>query len=113
MLPERSKGSTDVTAVNSLPTDFDFTSPDLIAAGGIPHEQFKEARQSEPVRWVEQPQGSRDGMSPESGTGYWAVTKHADVSAVSKDSKRFSNMRTARSSASPRAWSATRSSCSA
>jgi cholest-4-en-3-one 26-monooxygenase len=92
MLPERSKGSIDVTAVNSVPTDLDYTSPDLIMEGGIPHEQFKAARQSEPVRWVEQPQGSRDGMSAESGTGYWAVTKHADVSAVSKDSKRFSNM---------------------
>ena len=46
MPPERSKGSTDVTVVNSLPTDLDFTSPDLIMAGGIPHDQFKAARQS-------------------------------------------------------------------
>src|SRR5689334_5472920 len=44
-----------------------------------------------PVFWVEQEQGSRDGMSEESGTGYWAISKHADVAAVSKDSKRFSS----------------------
>ena len=41
--------------------------------------------------WVEQPQSSRDGMAEEAGTGYWAVSKHAEVSAVSKDSKNFSS----------------------
>ena len=30
-------------------------------------------------------------MSVESGTGYWAVTKHADVAEVSKNSKVFSS----------------------
>ncbi len=75
-----------------LPPDFDFTEPGMIEDGGIPHEQFQALRRSDPVSWVEQPQGARDGMAPEAGTGYWAVTKHADVSAVSKDSKNFSNM---------------------
>ena len=39
-------------------------------------------------------------MAEEAGTGYWAVTKHADVAAVSKNSKNWSTPRTARSSAS-------------
>ncbi|GAB2976646.1 cytochrome P450 [Nocardioides montaniterrae] len=81
-----------MTAVEILPTGFDFTLPDLIERGGIPHEEFKAVRQSDPVHWVEQPQGSRDGMNPEAGNGYWAITKHADVSAISKNSKVFSNM---------------------
>jgi cholest-4-en-3-one 26-monooxygenase len=41
------------------------------------------------VFWIEQAQSSRDGML--GGTGYWAVSKHADVSAVSKDSRSFSS----------------------
>ena len=45
--------------------------------------------QTAPIHWVEQAPGTFDGMSEESGTGYWAVTKHADVAAISKDSKRL------------------------
>jgi cholest-4-en-3-one 26-monooxygenase len=71
-----------------LPEGFDFTDPDVILAG-VPLEQHALARQTSPVHWVEQPQSSRDGM--EGGTGYWAISKHADVSKVSKDSKNFSS----------------------
>jgi len=60
---------------------FDPTDPDLNEAG-IPHEQFLELRQTAPVFWVEQPEEARAGM--EGGTGYWAVSRHAEVSAVSK-----------------------------
>jgi len=60
---------------------FDPTDPDLNESG-IPHAQFLELRQTAPVFWVEQPEEARAGM--EGGTGYWAVSRHADVSAVSK-----------------------------
>ncbi len=74
----------------TLPAGFDFTDPDVNLAG-VPYEEFAELRRAEPIRWVEQPENARAGMSEESGTGYWAVTKHADVLAVSKNSKVFSS----------------------
>jgi len=77
-----------MTAV--LPAGFDFTDPDTNLAG-IPYDEFAALRRTEPIVWVEQTQDARAGMSEESGTGYWAVTKHADVAAVSKNSKVFSS----------------------
>jgi cholest-4-en-3-one 26-monooxygenase len=77
-----------MTAV--LPAGFDFTDPDLNLAG-IPHETFASLRRSAPITWVEQTAPARAGMSEASGTGYWALTKHADVLAVSKNSKVFSS----------------------
>lgn len=68
----------------------DLTDPDLLR-GGIPHDEFRALRETAPVHWVEQEQSARDGMSVESGTGYWALTRHADVAAVSKNSKVFSS----------------------
>lgn len=78
--------STETAA--SLPADFDFTDPDQMLTG-VPHAEHALARQTSPVHWVEQPQSSRDGM--EGGTGYWAISRHADVARVSKDSKNFSS----------------------
>jgi cholest-4-en-3-one 26-monooxygenase len=72
-----------------LPPGFDLTDPGLNERS-IPHDEFRALRRTAPVFWVEQEQGARDGMSEESGTGYWAVSSHADVAAVSKDSKNFS-----------------------
>jgi len=69
---------------------FDLTDPDLLS-GGIPHEQYRGLRETAPVHWVEQQQAARDGMSTESGNGYYALTRHADVAAVSKNSKAFSS----------------------
>jgi cholest-4-en-3-one 26-monooxygenase len=74
----------------TLPSDFDFTDPDVNWAG-VPHDEFAAARLTAPIFWVEQPESARAGMSVESGTGYWAVTKHADVAEVSKNSKVFSS----------------------
>jgi len=74
----------------TLPPDFDFTDPDLNQAR-IPHEEFATLRASAPVTWIEQAPSATAGMSPASGSGYWAVTKHADVLAVSKNSKVFSS----------------------
>ncbi|WP_372733525.1 cytochrome P450 [Nocardioides sp.] len=74
-----------------LPEGFDPTNPDVLWKS-VPHEQFAELRMKAPVHWIEQPQSSRDGMAPEAGTGYWAISKHADVSAISKDNKNWSAM---------------------
>ena len=78
-----------MTAADVVPAGFDFTDPGLNEKN-IPHDEFLALRKKAPVFWIEQEQGSRDGMSKESGTGYWAISKHADVLAVSKNSKDFS-----------------------
>ncbi|HWI42827.1 MAG TPA: cytochrome P450 [Nocardioides sp.] len=77
-----------MTAV--LPPGYDFTDPDVNWTA-VPHELFKELRGTAPVTWIDQKPGAYDGMSDESGGGYWALTRHADVAAVSKNSKDFSS----------------------
>ena len=79
-----------MTTAPLAPTGIDLTDPDINQAG-IPHDEFRALRTSAPVSWVEQTDDARAGMSDESGTGYWALTKHADVAAVSKNSKIFSS----------------------
>jgi cholest-4-en-3-one 26-monooxygenase len=73
-----------------LPAGFDLTDPDLNLAG-VPHEEFAALRRTAPVFWVEQVPEARAGMSEASGNGYWAVTKHADVGVVSKNTAVFSS----------------------
>ena len=80
-----------MTAV--LPAGFDFTDPD-VNWEAVPHEQFRALRRTAPVSWIEQKPGSYDGFATESGSGYWALTRHADVAAVSKNSKDFSSAET-------------------
>ena len=71
-----------------LPPGFDFTDPDLNWSG-VPHDQFLALRRTAPIFWVEQPPESRAGMI--GAPGYWAITRHEDVSFVSKNSKVFSS----------------------
>ncbi len=47
----------------------------------IPHETFALLRREAPVWWYDWP----------GGRGFWCVTKHADVVAVSRDTKTFSS----------------------
>jgi cholest-4-en-3-one 26-monooxygenase len=57
---------------------------DLLAATwgqGVPHDQFDRLRREAPVFWHPEP----------NDTGFWALTKHADVVAVSHDSATFSS----------------------
>ena len=68
----------------------DLTDPDL-RHDGIPHAHHQAMRETGPIHWVEQEQSARDGMAVESGNGYHALTRHADVAAVSKNSKVFSS----------------------
>ena len=71
-----------------VPTGIDLTDPDVNLAA-VPHEEFAALRHTAPVSWIEQPPEARAGM--EGGTGYWAVTRHVDVAAVSKNSDVFSS----------------------
>ncbi len=71
----------------ALPAGFDPTDPDLCQAA-VPLEQFLELRKTAPVWWVEQTPEARAGFLD---TGYWAVSRHQDVAAVSKNSKDFSS----------------------
>jgi cytochrome P450 len=50
-------------------------------ADGVPHETFALLRREAPVWWYDWPLGR----------GYWCVTKHADVVAVSRDTKTFTS----------------------
>lgn len=60
----------------------DISSHDTYVAG-FPHAVFQRLREEEPVSWVEE----------SDGTGFWAVTRHADVVEVSRDYPRFSASR--------------------
>ncbi|TGA93774.1 cytochrome P450 [Streptomyces sp. MZ04] len=75
----------------ALPDGFDFTDPDLLEHR-VPHPEFANLRQTEPVRWIDQ----RPGISGFDDAGYWAVTRHADVKYVSTHPELFSsNLNTA------------------
>ena len=71
----------------ALPAGFDPTDPDVNVVG-LPYEQFAELRATAPVFFIEQEPRAYAGM--ENAPGYWAVTKHAEVAQVSRDSKHFS-----------------------
>jgi cholest-4-en-3-one 26-monooxygenase len=57
---------------------------DLLAATwgkGVPHDQFDRLRAEAPVYWHEEP----------NDTGFWVITKHADVRKISHDHETFSS----------------------
>ena len=64
---------------------FDLTDPDLYAIR-VPHEELAELRRAAPVWWNPQP---TDIGFPDAG--FWAVTRHRDVVAVSRDSDTWSS----------------------
>jgi cholest-4-en-3-one 26-monooxygenase len=65
--------------------DLDLTDPDLYAQR-VPQEELAELRKAAPVWW--NPQPGDLGFGDE---GFWALTRHADVVAVSRDSDTFSS----------------------
>jgi cholest-4-en-3-one 26-monooxygenase len=67
--------------VPSTPVDahFDLTDPDLLA-DHLPLDEFAWLRRNQPVRW--NPQTSTG--SDYGDGGFWALTRHADVSAVTR-----------------------------
>lgn len=60
----------------------DFSDPQLYEAG-IPHAGFEQLRLNDPLHWQEEVDGR----------GFWMLTRHADVTAVSKDWQSFSSHR--------------------
>jgi cholest-4-en-3-one 26-monooxygenase len=76
-----------VTTSTEIPTGFDPTDPDLIA-DGMPHDELLALRRTAPVHFVEQDEAASAGFPDHDG--YWALSKHADVAAVSKNQTDFS-----------------------
>jgi cholest-4-en-3-one 26-monooxygenase len=72
--------------VTALPAGFDPTDPDL-GEQRVPLQEFLELRKTAPVWWVEQKPEARAGFLD---TGFWAISKHADIAAISKNNKDFS-----------------------
>jgi cholest-4-en-3-one 26-monooxygenase len=69
-----------------IPPGFDFTDPDIYTTR-VPAEEFAELRRAAPVWWVAQ----RPGSAGFDDGGYWAVTRHADVLAISKNPDVYSS----------------------
>jgi cholest-4-en-3-one 26-monooxygenase len=75
-----------VTTAPVLPAAFDPTDP-VMNEAAVPLQEFLELRKTAPVHWVEQAPEARAGFLD---TGFWAITKHADILTISKNSKEFS-----------------------
>ena len=75
------------TAQNSPPEEIPLETVDLTDhtrfAEHVPHEMFLTLRREDPVHWQEE----------EGGPGFWAVTKHADITHVHKEWETFSSER--------------------
>ncbi|HZR81548.1 MAG TPA: cytochrome P450 [Candidatus Binatia bacterium] len=63
--------------------DVNLIDPDVFVPG-VPHEMFRVLRRDAPVYWHE-----GDGRE----SGFWAITKHADVKHVSRNPELFSSER--------------------
>jgi cholest-4-en-3-one 26-monooxygenase len=70
----------------NISAEFDFLDPDVNLAG-LPVAELAELRESEPIHWVDVP----DGCGGFEDNGYWLLTKHADVKEVSRRSDLFSS----------------------
>ena len=62
--------------------DADIADPDTYV-DGVPHETFERLRREAPVSWWPEDHAG--------GRGFWAVTRHADLLAVSRDVATFSS----------------------
>lgn len=73
-----------MTAVSSIDqldlAEVDLTDP-IWFEQGPPHELFARMRREAPVRWNPLPDGG----------GFWSLTRHEDISAVSRDPETFSS----------------------
>lgn len=56
-------------------------------AAGVPHAAYRVLRDHHPVAWQEE----RELLGWPAGAGFWAVTRHADVLRVLKDSATYSS----------------------
>ena len=75
------------TAQNAPPEEISLDQIDLTDharfAERVPHEMFLTLRREDPVHWQEE----------ETGSGFWAVTRHADITHVHKEWETFSSER--------------------
>ncbi|MEM7412058.1 MAG: cytochrome P450 [Myxococcota bacterium] len=62
-------------------TGLELIAPARYARDGYPHALWTELRKNAPLHYFE----------PEGYRGFWAVTRHADICAISKDPGRFSS----------------------
>jgi cytochrome P450 len=62
--------------------DADIASHDTYVRS-VPHAAFARMRREDPVAWIDD----------DAGEGFWALTKHADISMVSRDFTRFTASR--------------------
>ena len=58
----------------------DLTSHDTFV-NGVPHATFQRLRREDPVAWIEESDGS----------GFWALTRHADIVSANKNFKTFTS----------------------
>jgi cholest-4-en-3-one 26-monooxygenase len=72
--------------VPDIPPDFDPCDPEIYTTR-VPSGELAELRRAAPVWWVRQRRGSA-GFDDE---GYWAVTRHADITAISKNPEVYSS----------------------
>ncbi|MYR00212.1 cytochrome P450, partial [Streptomyces sp. SID6139] len=56
-------------------------------ACGVPYDAYRVLRDAHPVAWQEEP----EVLGWPAGPGFWAVTRHADVVRVLKDSAVYSS----------------------
>jgi cholest-4-en-3-one 26-monooxygenase len=73
-------------AVPDIEPGFDPTDPEIYKTR-VPAQELAELRRAAPVWWVAQRRGSA-GFDDD---GYWAVTRHADVMAISKAPEVYSS----------------------
>ncbi len=69
------------TELSTPPDDFNIIHPDGYARWGYPHHVWTRLRREDPVCWWD----STDGMP------FWAITKHADITEISKRPDVFLN----------------------
>ncbi|MDZ7881991.1 MAG: cytochrome P450 [Mycobacterium sp.] len=74
-----------MTTMNACPfgQGYDFTDPEVLLQG-IPVTEFAHLRKTAPVWWNEQ------GESIFDDGGYWVVTRHEDIKAISRDGELWS-----------------------
>jgi cholest-4-en-3-one 26-monooxygenase len=71
---------------DNVAPEINLIDPDVYQRGGPPHEQFSWLRAHDPVHW------HADGGEP-GWPGFWAVTRHEDVTHVSRNADEFSSSR--------------------
>ncbi|WP_068278598.1 cytochrome P450 [Aldersonia kunmingensis] len=78
------RASTNPQACPFMHDGFDFTDPDMLL-NGIPLSEFAQLRKAAPIWWNAQPD-----LDLFDDDGYWVISKHADIRAISKDPQLWS-----------------------